>query len=145
MHSVYIIKSPEAEKRVVPDSCCKTITPQCGKRDHPSNIYKVEVGLTLLTSNHPPYNIYSALSYLCIRLYLISFTKHITLLMFCCGIEVWGKATTCLDAFSLSVGTTMRLWTISSWSVWYTPWESFRLWKHSCERLVTYMSLWSVR
>ncbi|CAM4564249.1 unnamed protein product [Leuciscus chuanchicus] len=44
MHSAYIITSPETEKRLVPDSCCKTITPQCGKRDHPSNIYKVEGG-----------------------------------------------------------------------------------------------------
>ncbi|KAI8440503.1 hypothetical protein MSG28_001766 [Choristoneura fumiferana] len=24
---------------LVPDSCCKTVTPRCGKRDHPSNIY----------------------------------------------------------------------------------------------------------
>ncbi|KAL0196183.1 hypothetical protein M9458_009755, partial [Cirrhinus mrigala] len=38
-HSVYIT-SPVAEKRLVPDSCCKTITPKCGIRDHPSNIYK---------------------------------------------------------------------------------------------------------
>ncbi|KAK1790409.1 hypothetical protein P4O66_014307, partial [Electrophorus voltai] len=42
-HSVYIM-SPEAEKRVVPDSCCKSMTLQCGWRDHPSNIYKVEGG-----------------------------------------------------------------------------------------------------
>ncbi|XP_048011615.1 tetraspanin-11 isoform X1 [Megalobrama amblycephala] len=42
-HSVYIM-SKAAESRLVPDSCCKTITPQCGKRDHPSNIYKVEGG-----------------------------------------------------------------------------------------------------
>ncbi|XP_059361010.1 tetraspanin-11-like isoform X1 [Carassius carassius] len=42
-HSAYIM-SLEAEKRLVPDSCCKTITHQCGKRDHPSNIYKVEGG-----------------------------------------------------------------------------------------------------
>lgn len=28
---------------MVPDSCCKTSTPLCGRRDHPSNIYKVEV------------------------------------------------------------------------------------------------------
>lgn len=42
MMSVYI-SSKVAEGRVVPDSCCKTITLQCGKRDHPSNIYKVEV------------------------------------------------------------------------------------------------------
>lgn len=62
MHSAYIITSPETEKRLVPDSCCKTITPLCGKRDHPSNIYKVEVGLTLLTSTHPPHNIYSTWS-----------------------------------------------------------------------------------
>uniref|UniRef100_A0A8B9KMC4 Tetraspanin n=1 Tax=Astyanax mexicanus TaxID=7994 RepID=A0A8B9KMC4_ASTMX len=42
-HSVYV-QSPEAQGRVVPDSCCKTITPECGRRDHPSNIYKVEGG-----------------------------------------------------------------------------------------------------
>jgi hypothetical protein len=28
---------------VVPDSCCKTVVPGCGQRDHASNIYKVEV------------------------------------------------------------------------------------------------------
>lgn len=39
---------PDAEGRVVPDSCCKTVTPHCGRRDHPSNIYKVEVGLRSL-------------------------------------------------------------------------------------------------
>uniref|UniRef100_A0A8C0J160 Tetraspanin n=1 Tax=Chelonoidis abingdonii TaxID=106734 RepID=A0A8C0J160_CHEAB len=38
-HSVYIL-SVESSGRVVPDSCCKTITFKCGKRDHPSNIYK---------------------------------------------------------------------------------------------------------
>ncbi|KAM9705476.1 tetraspanin-11 isoform 2-T2 [Menidia menidia] len=38
------ITSTHAAHRVVPDSCCKTITPLCGKRDHPSNIYKVEGG-----------------------------------------------------------------------------------------------------
>ncbi|KAM9334475.1 tetraspanin-11 [Symphorus nematophorus] len=43
MVSAYISSKP-AEGRVVPDSCCKTITPLCGKRDHPSNIYKVEGG-----------------------------------------------------------------------------------------------------
>lgn len=42
MASAYV-SSKQAEDRVVPDSCCKTITPHCGKRDHPSNIYKVEV------------------------------------------------------------------------------------------------------
>ncbi|MGH0129505.1 UNVERIFIED_CONTAM: hypothetical protein FKN15_030719 [Acipenser sinensis] len=42
-YSVYI-RSQEAGDRVVPDSCCKTITLQCGQRDHPSNIYKVEGG-----------------------------------------------------------------------------------------------------
>ncbi|XP_071392363.1 CD151 antigen [Centroberyx affinis] len=31
-------------KRLVPDSCCKTPTDYCGQRDHPSNIYKVEGG-----------------------------------------------------------------------------------------------------
>ncbi|XP_068673703.1 CD151 antigen-like [Montipora foliosa] len=30
---------PENEILSVPESCCKTITPDCGKRDHPSNIY----------------------------------------------------------------------------------------------------------
>ncbi|KAL7828083.1 hypothetical protein AOLI_G00312350 [Acnodon oligacanthus] len=43
LQSVYIL-SLESEKRLVPDSCCKTITPHCGRRDHPSNIYKVEGG-----------------------------------------------------------------------------------------------------
>ncbi|XP_074553853.1 tetraspanin-11 isoform X2 [Halichoeres trimaculatus] len=43
MMSVYISSKP-AEGRLVPDSCCKTITTVCGKRDHPSNIYKVEGG-----------------------------------------------------------------------------------------------------
>ncbi|XP_029439070.1 CD151 antigen [Rhinatrema bivittatum] len=38
------IKSSEADGRQVPDSCCKTITEKCGKRVHPSNIYKVEGG-----------------------------------------------------------------------------------------------------
>uniref|UniRef100_A0AAX7UW58 Tetraspanin n=1 Tax=Astatotilapia calliptera TaxID=8154 RepID=A0AAX7UW58_ASTCA len=41
--SKYLV-SGQAEGRAVPDSCCKTITPHCGKRDHPSNIYKVEGG-----------------------------------------------------------------------------------------------------
>lgn len=40
------IRSGEAEGRVVPDSCCKTVVPHCGQRDHASNIYKVEVGGT---------------------------------------------------------------------------------------------------
>ncbi|XP_029909846.1 CD151 antigen [Myripristis murdjan] len=31
-------------KRLVPDSCCKTPSDNCGLRDHPSNIYKVEGG-----------------------------------------------------------------------------------------------------
>ena len=30
---------PENENLSVPESCCKTMTPFCGKRDHPSNIY----------------------------------------------------------------------------------------------------------
>ncbi|XP_036391059.1 CD151 antigen isoform X1 [Megalops cyprinoides] len=38
------LKSAESDQRVVPDSCCKTPTPLCGRRDHPSNIYKVEGG-----------------------------------------------------------------------------------------------------
>ncbi|XP_059402419.1 CD151 antigen-like isoform X1 [Carassius carassius] len=32
------------DRRLVPDSCCKTPTVGCGLRDHPSNIYKVEGG-----------------------------------------------------------------------------------------------------
>uniref|UniRef100_A0A4W5REQ7 Tetraspanin n=1 Tax=Hucho hucho TaxID=62062 RepID=A0A4W5REQ7_9TELE len=46
LHSVYMT-SAESEGRVVPDSCCKTITTRCGLRDHPSNIYKTEVGGTI--------------------------------------------------------------------------------------------------
>lgn len=38
------ICSGEADSRVVPDSCCKTMVAGCGKRDHASNIYKVEGG-----------------------------------------------------------------------------------------------------
>ncbi|KAF7461337.1 Hypothetical predicted protein [Marmota monax] len=38
------IRSGEAGGRVVPDSCCKTVVPGCGQRDHASNIYKVEGG-----------------------------------------------------------------------------------------------------
>uniref|UniRef100_A0A4W2BS52 CD151 molecule (Raph blood group) n=1 Tax=Bos indicus x Bos taurus TaxID=30522 RepID=A0A4W2BS52_BOBOX len=38
------IHSGEAGGRVVPDSCCKTVVPGCGRRDHASNIYKVEGG-----------------------------------------------------------------------------------------------------
>lgn len=40
--SAYILSS-ESGARVVPDSCCKTVTFECGRRDHPSNIYKAEV------------------------------------------------------------------------------------------------------
>ncbi|TTN17661.1 Transaldolase [Bagarius yarrelli] len=43
MESVWI-RSGESSNRVVPDSCCKTLTDLCGQRDHPSNIYKVEGG-----------------------------------------------------------------------------------------------------
>ncbi|KAE8613734.1 hypothetical protein XENTR_v10007850 [Xenopus tropicalis] len=42
-HSEYI-SSTQSEDRVVPDSCCKTKTLHCGRRDHPSNIYRVEGG-----------------------------------------------------------------------------------------------------
>ncbi|XP_072236144.1 CD151 antigen-like [Leuresthes tenuis] len=38
------IRSSDADRRRVPDSCCKTLTDLCGVRDHPSNIYKVEGG-----------------------------------------------------------------------------------------------------
>lgn len=38
------IRSADSEGRKVPDSCCKTIVKNCGRRDHPSNIYKVEGG-----------------------------------------------------------------------------------------------------
>ncbi|XP_051979432.1 CD151 antigen isoform X1 [Xyrauchen texanus] len=33
-----------ADRRLVPDSCCKTPSERCGVRDHPSNIYRVEGG-----------------------------------------------------------------------------------------------------
>lgn len=36
--------SEEADGRLVPDSCCKTVVTHCGHREHASNIYKVEVG-----------------------------------------------------------------------------------------------------
>ncbi|XP_072374891.1 CD151 antigen-like [Scyliorhinus torazame] len=38
------VKEKLSGERIVPDSCCKTVTNGCGKRDHPSNIYKVEGG-----------------------------------------------------------------------------------------------------
>ncbi|MBN3294964.1 CD151 protein, partial [Amia calva] len=38
------VRSVKAEGRLVPDSCCKTITERCGVREHPSNIYLVEGG-----------------------------------------------------------------------------------------------------
>nr|XP_031304169.1 CD151 antigen isoform X2 [Camelus dromedarius] len=38
------IRSGKAGGRVVPDSCCKTVVAGCGRRDHASNIYKVEGG-----------------------------------------------------------------------------------------------------
>ncbi|XP_010895387.2 CD151 antigen [Esox lucius] len=41
--SLWINTNDEKQKRV-PDSCCKTQMNGCGKRDHPSNIYKVEGG-----------------------------------------------------------------------------------------------------
>ncbi|XP_035520417.1 CD151 antigen isoform X2 [Morone saxatilis] len=34
----------QGNERLVPDSCCKTPSDLCGRRDHPSNIYKVEGG-----------------------------------------------------------------------------------------------------
>ncbi|XP_075455153.1 tetraspanin-11 [Ascaphus truei] len=42
-YSLYI-NSAKSGDRLVPDSCCKTVTFNCGKRDHPSNIFKVEGG-----------------------------------------------------------------------------------------------------
>lgn len=33
---------------MVPDSCCKTVVTGCGKREHASNIYKVEVSVLSL-------------------------------------------------------------------------------------------------
>ncbi|XP_060046251.1 tetraspanin-11 isoform X2 [Erinaceus europaeus] len=38
------VLSQEAQGRRVPDSCCKTVVPHCGRRLHPSNVYKVEGG-----------------------------------------------------------------------------------------------------
>ncbi|XP_071261275.1 CD151 antigen-like isoform X1 [Salvelinus alpinus] len=40
--SVWILTP--SNDRLVPDSCCKTPSNLCGRRDHPSNIYKVEGG-----------------------------------------------------------------------------------------------------
>ncbi|XP_062246103.1 CD151 antigen isoform X2 [Platichthys flesus] len=37
------IRAPD-NRQLVPDSCCKTPSDLCGRRDHPSNIYKVEGG-----------------------------------------------------------------------------------------------------
>ncbi|XP_041650774.1 CD151 antigen isoform X2 [Cheilinus undulatus] len=42
MDSVWI--QDTHNERLVPDSCCKTPSDLCGRRDHPSNIYKVEGG-----------------------------------------------------------------------------------------------------
>ncbi|XP_069760613.1 uncharacterized protein [Narcine bancroftii] len=47
-YSVYI-NSPGSGNRLVPDSCCKTVTEACGQRDHPSNVYKVEFFIILVT------------------------------------------------------------------------------------------------
>lgn len=33
----------QQNQQAVPDSCCKTPTERCGRRSHPSNIYKLEV------------------------------------------------------------------------------------------------------
>ncbi|KAM4748771.1 tetraspanin-11-like [Rhinophrynus dorsalis] len=41
------INSAQSNDRLVPDSCCKTMTLHCGRRDHPSNIFKVEGGCIL--------------------------------------------------------------------------------------------------
>uniref|UniRef100_A0A8C1BT47 Tetraspanin n=2 Tax=Cyprinus carpio TaxID=7962 RepID=A0A8C1BT47_CYPCA len=44
LESVWI-RSINADSRSVPDSCCKSpVIKLCGRRDHPSNIYKVEGG-----------------------------------------------------------------------------------------------------
>lgn len=37
------VRAP-GNRQLVPDSCCKTPSELCGRRDHPSNIYKVEGG-----------------------------------------------------------------------------------------------------
>ncbi|XP_076056651.1 CD151 antigen-like [Oratosquilla oratoria] len=36
--SIWLKKNPSIEN-LVPDSCCKSVTPNCGVRDHPSNIW----------------------------------------------------------------------------------------------------------
>ncbi|KAG7262662.1 hypothetical protein CRUP_012541 [Coryphaenoides rupestris] len=41
-NSVWILAS--GNDRLVPDSCCKTPMENCGRRDHPSNIFKLEGG-----------------------------------------------------------------------------------------------------
>nr|DBA30515.1 TPA: hypothetical protein GDO54_006481 [Pyxicephalus adspersus] len=42
-YSLYTITA-NTSGTIVPDSCCKTMTEECGRRDHPSNIYRVEGG-----------------------------------------------------------------------------------------------------
>ncbi|XP_018413189.1 PREDICTED: tetraspanin-11-like [Nanorana parkeri] len=42
-YSLYAITANNSGN-IVPDSCCKTMTAECGRRDHPSNIYRVEGG-----------------------------------------------------------------------------------------------------
>ncbi|KAM9311300.1 tetraspanin-11-like [Gastrophryne carolinensis] len=42
-YSLYVSKVNNSGV-IVPDSCCKSMTVKCGRRDHPSNIYKVEGG-----------------------------------------------------------------------------------------------------
>lgn len=43
---------PNNENLSVPESCCKTMTPFCGKRDHPSNIYHL-VGSFFFCESEP--------------------------------------------------------------------------------------------
>ncbi|XP_060779161.1 CD151 antigen, like [Neoarius graeffei] len=45
------VRTGKSRERVVPDSCCKTPAAACGKRDHPSNIYKVEGGCIVKLEN----------------------------------------------------------------------------------------------
>ena len=56
--SIWILTSQNA--MMVPDSCCKTPRELCGQRDHPSNIYKLEVSFPTQPNDYYGINIVSS-------------------------------------------------------------------------------------
>ncbi|KAM9351766.1 CD151 antigen [Symphorus nematophorus] len=74
--SVWIQES----KQLVPDSCCKTPTDLCGRRDHPSNIYKVEGGCIMKLEEF----ILSQLYILCAVGIGIAFLQLVGMMFTCC-------------------------------------------------------------